>query len=177
MKFLNNRFVIATTALLLTGGLLTAGIVTAQNRSAEPITPVVTEIQKLPSAPVPAVSQAEPSPNRPPAPDKRPLTYHNLGSHLDQVVEDHENDTRSQGQSEGRGNAEPASTASDPIPVTIYFTSHRDDITAFLNENGGDLRNVRDGFIEAHVPVSVLGELSEQPGVIRVREIQRPVAK
>ncbi len=44
-------------------------------------------------------------------------------------------------------------------------------MVTFLEENGGDPRNTGDDYIEAYVPVSLLGELSEQPGVFRVREL------
>ena len=44
----------------------------------------------------------------------------------------------------------------------------------FLVDNGGDPRNVGENYIEAYVPVTLLGQLSEQPGVIRVREIIPP---
>ena len=39
----------------------------------------------------------------------------------------------------------------------------------FLQDNGGDPRNVGEDYIEAYVPVTLLGAVSEQPGVIRVR--------
>ena len=174
MKFLNNRFVIATTALLLTGGLLTASIVTAQNRSAEPITPTTSETTNPPAVPVVAVGQQSTPQDMPPPPEPETLTHHNLGSRLDQLVEDHRDNAARDRAGEGR---DFASAPADPVPVTIYFTDHRDDIVAFLNDNGGDLRNVRDGYIEAYVPVPILGELSEQPGVIRVRDIRRPATR
>ena len=44
----------------------------------------------------------------------------------------------------------------------------------FLEDNGGDPRNVGEDYIEAYVPVTLLGELSEQPGVTRVQEIIPP---
>ena len=47
-------------------------------------------------------------------------------------------------------------------------------MVAFLEENGGDLRNVGEDYIEAYVPVMLLGPASEQPGVLRVREIIPP---
>ena len=45
---------------------------------------------------------------------------------------------------------------------------------AFLEDNGGDPRNVGEDYIEAYVPVTLLGPVSERPGVLRVREIVPP---
>ena len=49
-----------------------------------------------------------------------------------------------------------------------------DEVIAFLEENGGDPRNVGEDYVEAYVPVTLLGPASEQPGVLRVREIVPP---
>ena len=49
-----------------------------------------------------------------------------------------------------------------------------DGVATFLEDNGGDPRNVGEDYIEAYVPVSLLGQVSEQPGVLRVREIGPP---
>ena len=60
------------------------------------------------------------------------------------------------------------------MAVTIYLTANVSDVVQFLLDNGGDPRNVGEDYIEAYVPVSLLGVLSERPGVIRVREIVPP---
>ena len=60
------------------------------------------------------------------------------------------------------------------MAVTIYLTGSVDEVVSFLEDNGGDPRNVGEDYIEAYVPVSLLGEVSEQLGVIRVREIILP---
>ena len=44
----------------------------------------------------------------------------------------------------------------------------------YLEDNGGDPRNVGVDYIEAYVPVSLLGPLSLQPGVTQVQEIIPP---
>ena len=49
-----------------------------------------------------------------------------------------------------------------------------DEVVAFLEENGGAPRNVGEDYVEAYVPVPMLGPVSERPGVIRVREIVPP---
>ena len=60
------------------------------------------------------------------------------------------------------------------MAVTIYLTANVSDVVQFLQDNGGDPRNVGEDYIEAYVPVSLLGAVSERPGVIRVREITPP---
>ena len=110
----------------------------------------------------------------PPLPEKAELNYPNLGSHLDQLV------TRVEERVE-EGEATSQDAAGDTpvhsgasVAVTIHLSAHVDDVVTFLEENGGDPRNVGEDYIEAYVPVSLLGQLSEQPGVIRVREIVPP---
>ena len=58
--------------------------------------------------------------------------------------------------------------------MTIYLSGETDDLVAFLEDNGVSPRNVGDGYIEAYLPVALLGPVSELPGVIRVREIAPP---
>ena len=60
------------------------------------------------------------------------------------------------------------------MAVTIYVPGDVDSVVTFLEDNGGDPRNVGEDYIEAYVPLPLLGTLSEQPGVIRVREIIPP---
>ena len=105
-----------------------------------------------------------------PIPKKAELKYPNLGSHLDQLA------TRVEG---GEFSAQDAAgdTAihrAESVAVTIYLSGNVDDVEQFLEDNGGDPRNVGEDYIEAYVPVSLLGPVSEQPGVIRVREIMPP---
>ena len=106
----------------------------------------------------------------PPIPNKTALNYPNLGSHLDQLVTSVE-----EGQStslDAAGYTPVHSGAS--VAVTIHLSGSVDDVVTFLEENGGDPRNVGEDYIEAYVPVTLLGQLSQQPGVIRVREIVPP---
>ena len=73
--------------------------------------------------------------------------------------------------------AEGASIYSEEsVAVTIYLSGHVDEVVTFLEDNGGDPRNVGEDYIEAYVPLILLGPVSERPGVIRVREIIGPEA-
>ena len=106
----------------------------------------------------------------PAIPDKGELKYPNLGSRLDQLVARVE---------AGETTAEQAASDSAvyngaSVAVTIYLSGNLDEVVAFLEENGGDPRNSGEDYIEAYVPVSLLGPVSELPGVIRVREIIPP---
>ena len=106
----------------------------------------------------------------PPIPEKRELTYPKLGSHLDQLAARVE---------EGEATAEEVAWETpmhegDSVAVTIYLSGNVEDVVAFLEGNGGDPRNVGEDYIEAYVPVGLLGPVSEQPSVLRVRAIAPP---
>ena len=101
-----------------------------------------------------------------PVPDKGELKYPNLGSRLDELVASVE---------AGQTTAQEAAVHSGAlVAVTIYLSGGVDEVVAFLEENGGDPRNVGEDYVEAYVPVTLLGPVSEQPGVLRVREIVPP---
>ena len=106
----------------------------------------------------------------PPIPKKTQMKYPKLGSSLNRLA------TRVE---EGEATAEEAAGETpmhreESVAVTIYLSGNVDDVVAFLEGNGGDPRNVGEDYIEAYVPVSVLGQLSEQSGVLRVRAIVPP---
>ena len=105
-----------------------------------------------------------------PLPDKGSLKYPNLGSALNQMVTSVE---------AGQANAQEAAEGAplhqdDSVAVTIYLNANVAEVAQFLWENDGDPRNVGNDYIEAYVPVLLLGPLSQQPGVLRVREIIPP---
>ena len=106
----------------------------------------------------------------PSIPEKRELKYPNLGSHLDQLVARVEDEEMSEGEAAGQA----AIHEEELVAVTIHLSGSVDEVVEFLEDNGGDPRNVGEDYIEAYVPVTLLGPVSEQPGVIRVREIVPP---
>ena len=74
-------------------------------------------------------------------PEKAELKYPNLGSHLDGlVVQVEDGETTSQGAALDTPVHSGASVA-----VTIHLTGNVDDVVTFLEENGGDPRNVGEG--------------------------------
>ena len=102
--------------------------------------------------------------------EKRELKYPNLGSHLAQLVASVE-----AGEASAEEAAEDTAIHQDEsVAVTIYLSGHAADVAQFLEDHGGDPRNVGEDYIEAYVPVLLLGPVSQQPGVIRVREIVPP---
>ena len=103
----------------------------------------------------------------PTLPEKPELKYPNLGSNLDQLVA-----SALEGETSAKEAAEDASMHQETsIAVTIHLSGKADDVVKFLENNGGSASNVGEDYIEAYVPVSLLGQVSEQTGVIRVREI------
>jgi hypothetical protein len=103
-------------------------------------------------------------------PKKEELPYPNLGSQLNRLVASVE---------AGQATAQEAASSAavhqdDSVAVTIHLSGHVADVVAYLNDNGGDPRNVGEDYIEAYVPVTLLGPVSELSGVLRVREIVPP---
>ena len=103
-------------------------------------------------------------------PEKAEMKYPNLGSTLDQMAA-----TVEEGEVSAREAAKDASVSQEEsVAVTIYLSGNVDEVVKFLEANGGSPRNVGKDYIEAYVPVTLLGPVSERPGVIRVREIIPP---
>ena len=105
-----------------------------------------------------------------PIPDKGELKYPNLGSRLDGLVTSVET-----GQSTAEEAAKDAAVhRGASVAVTIYLSGSVDGVVAFLEDNGGDPRNVGEDYVEAYVPVALLGPVSERPEVLRVRQVVPP---
>ena len=122
------------------------------------------------ASPVPQSGGTSGDNQAPPIPEKAELNYPNLGSHLDQLVASVET---GQATAQGAASNSPLHSGGS-VAVTIYLSGNVDEVVSFLEDNGGDPRNVGEDYIEAYVPVSLLGAVSEQPGVVRVREIVPP---
>ena len=106
-----------------------------------------------------------------PVPEKTELTYPRLGSMLDQLVAGFET-----GDASARiADAGALLHRESSVAVTIYLVpGNVDAVVSFLEDNGASPRNVGEDYIEAYVPTSLLGQTSEQPGVLRVRAITPP---
>ena len=110
----------------------------------------------------------------PTLPEKPELKYPNLGSNLDQLVANVEKGKTSAKEAAKEAAKDAPVHRKASVAVTIYLSGNVDDVVKFLENNDGSARNVGEDYIEAYVPVSLLGLVSEQPGVIRVREIVPP---
>ena len=105
-----------------------------------------------------------------PVPDSKPPRMGNLDSMLAQIVSRVE-----QGVSTANDAAASAPVSDgESVAVTFYTQGDASDIADFLSANGGDPRNVGEGYVEAYVPVSLLVSASERPRVIRVDAIVPP---
>ena len=103
-------------------------------------------------------------------PQKTPQKYPNLDSMLNQLV--------ARFETGGAPALEAASGAplylGDSVAVTFYLSGNVQVVVGFLEDNGGSARNVGEDYIEAYVPVAVLGPASDQAGVLRVQAIAPP---
>ncbi|MDE2780160.1 MAG: hypothetical protein OXI91_10865 [Chloroflexota bacterium] len=103
-------------------------------------------------------------------PDKAAPQYPDLSSLLNLLVA-----TVESGQATPQQAAQGAPIhQDDAVAVTIHLSAKGDAVVRFLEDKGGDPRNVGVDYIEAYVPVTLLGSLSQQPGVTSVREIVPP---
>ena len=122
-----------------------------------------------------ATSTATPAPqieDLPPLDDKiNPPKYPILDSNLNGIVEQAES-----GQFTAQAAAANAPLHHDvSVAVTLYITEgYAARISAYLEFNGGDPRNVGIDYIEAYVPVFLLPEVSRQEGVVSIRTIIPP---
>ena len=161
------------TLILLVGAGATVGMIAASEAPPAPADEVQA-VEKLtlgPSAvPEPALSVSSDDDSPLPSRETPDIQYPTLGSALDQMVAVAEDE----GSSPQEAGGDDATVQTEPVAVSIYLSGNTDDVVAFLEDNGGDPRNVGEDYIEAYVPVDLLGELSEQPGVLRVREIIPP---
>ena len=103
-------------------------------------------------------------------PEKQEQAYPNLSPHLNHLVEGHSSGEESEEQAAERAPVHSGGS----VAVTIYLDAHVSDVKDFLGAHGGDVRNVGSDYIEAYVPVGLLGLLSQQPGVTQVWEIIPP---
>ena len=103
-------------------------------------------------------------------PGKTTLTYPKAGSTLDDLIAR---------VAAGEIGAEDAAAEAplyrgDAIAVTIYLSGNVNGVVSFLQTNNVNPSNQGTDYIEAFVPIRLLGTLSQQTGVLRMRMIQPP---
>ena len=163
---------LALTALaIVAGSAVTIGTLFAANNSEQPGS-VDSQNQdpELVSAQAPEdLAQI----NLPPI-EKDPPAYPNLDSNLNRVVEDI--DAAATHADDGHGRIE--SGMSEPVLVTFYVDAkHADGLVQYLEDNGVYVRNAGEDYVEAHVHPELLGDASEQAGVLRVDTVVPPRQK
>ena len=97
--------------------------------------------------------------------------YGNMDSVLNGLVQQVE-----RGISTARSAASTAPLNDDEsVAVSLFIEEdYVEDVREYLDDNGASVRNVGDDYIEAYVPVSLLGSVSEQEGVTTVNTIIPP---
>ena len=85
--------------------------------------------------------------------EEKELKYPNLGSHLSGLAEAYEEGSASQSESAGQA----AMSLGRSVAVTIHLTANVSDVVQFLEDSGGDPRNVGEDYIEAYVPIITAG--------------------
>ena len=120
-------------------------------------------------------------------PGQDDLTYPNLGSALSGVAEDpggvqYTADFAYSGDLPADGVAAspfiPSDTSNQTttmVALSIIVDGNVQRVVRVINRNGGDVRNVRDNYIEAYVPTTALATLARTPGVSWARELEQPV--
>ena len=128
----------------------------------------------------------------PDLPGQDQLTFPNLGSALSDVADgswgsQYGADFASSGDS---GSDAPtggvAASPFDPadsgnqtatmVALSIIVDGNVQRVVNVINNNGGDVRNVLDNYIEAYVPTTALATLARTPGVSWARELDQPMA-
>ena len=97
--------------------------------------------------------------------------YGNMDSVLNGLVQQVE-----RGISSARSAASTAPLSDDEsVAVSLFIEEdHVEDVRQYLDNNGASTRNVGEDYIEAYVPVSLLGSVSQQEGVTTVNTIIPP---
>ena len=130
----------------------------------------------------------------PPAAGKAKQRHGRLGPILSGVVAAYERDLQSASSGDPKalaagaavrdaasrsaaGRAPMSQGASVAVTFRIDDPSKIEALTRFLKESGGDPRNVGEDYVEAYVPVALLVDASQQPGVRRVQAIIPPRPK
>lgn len=105
-------------------------------------------------------------------PPKFKLEYTKLGSELNRLIAN----TKMEGSTSENAAGEATADRERSVAVSIYPSGNEEDVVRFLQDHGSNPRNVMEGYVESYVPVGLLGPLSEQAGVERVKEIVPPVS-
>ena len=105
-----------------------------------------------------------------PPTEKDPPTYPNLDSNLNRLAQESQVARRPASE-----DGDVLGQSDEPVLVTFYIEpEYVAAVRQYLDDNSVYVRNVGDDYIEAHVPPSLVGDASEQPGVLRVDTVIPP---
>ena len=101
--------------------------------------------------------------------ERPPLAYPKLGTLLNGLAQQ----SRQSGLAVNSVAEQAPLSQGSAVGVTVYVSGAAGDVGHFLEQNGGRVRHRRGDWLEAFVPVDILGPLSQIPSVRRVRPITR----
>ena len=102
--------------------------------------------------------------------------YHNLGSPLDYLVDLYERGELTEAEAAAQTDGPRGSSVAVVVDLVSGDPANTDAVAAWLTSRGASVENIlkEEGAIGAYVPVSMLGALSRQPGVITIIPPRRP---
>ena len=103
-------------------------------------------------------------------PEQPSLTYPRAGSALDDIIARVANGEISATEAA----KEAPLSRGDAVAVTLHLSGNVAAVATFLQNNGVTADNQGVDYIEAFVPIELLGRLSQQSGVLRMRMIHPP---
>ena len=98
------------------------------------------------------------------------LAYPKLGTFLNGLTQQ----SRRSGLAMNSGAEQAPLSHGSTVGVTVHVSSGAGDVERFLGQNGVSVRHRGGSWLEAFVPVDILGPLSEMPSVRQVRPIVLP---
>ncbi len=102
--------------------------------------------------------------------------YHNLDSELTGLVDLYERGELTEAEAAARTDGHRGSSVAVVVDLVSGDPANTDAVAAWLASRGASVENIlkEEGAIGAYVPVSMLGALSRQPGIIRISAPRPP---
>ena len=145
----------------------------APSQAGESPPPAATPVP-APTAPTPGATPPDVRDLPPRTGKTNPPRYANMDSALNRVASEYE---RGGGSFAAARRAAGQAPISEEASVAVEFhtdAARTDAIAKWLEDSGGDPRNIGSGYIEAYVPVRLLADAAALPGVNAARAIMPP---
>ncbi len=161
------NWLVVTTVAVVAASAVTAGILFAAGGPKQPGQTI--SLKPVPESVSAQTPEAQEQINLPPT-EKEPPAYPNLDSNLNRLAQASQSVRRPASE-----NGAVLGQSDEPVLVTFYVEpEYVDAVRQYLEDNSVYVRNVGEDYIEAHVPPSLVGDASEQPGVLRVDTVIPP---